>query len=218
MPEYRRNRLPGATYFFTVNLLGRNSNLLVANIETLREAVRQVRRRQTLPYRCLGCCRTHTRALYSPLNARQRSSSRRASWSALNIAFSKSLSNARATVRCHVTARGTRSPATSRRSDWEARPSPRQPRHSPSHHGTSIELATRGEAPRHREAAARMVNVPSFPDRQPCPYAPQPRSLSQQNRSIDTDISTQTGRTRSVTSSRIIAWRLVRRGPTSLDA
>ena len=46
MPEYRRNRLPGATYFFTVNLLGRNSDLLVANIEPLREAVRQVRRRR----------------------------------------------------------------------------------------------------------------------------------------------------------------------------
>jgi putative transposase len=46
MPEYRPNRLPGATYFFTVNLRSRHSDLLVANIEPLREAVRQVRGRR----------------------------------------------------------------------------------------------------------------------------------------------------------------------------
>ncbi|MEN8132461.1 MAG: transposase [Pseudomonadota bacterium] len=44
MPDYRRNRLPGGTYFFTVNLLDRNSDLLMRYIEELREAVRQVRR------------------------------------------------------------------------------------------------------------------------------------------------------------------------------
>jgi hypothetical protein len=45
MPEYRRNRIPGATYFFTVNLLDRRSDLLVTHIDALREAVRNVRRR-----------------------------------------------------------------------------------------------------------------------------------------------------------------------------
>jgi putative transposase len=34
MPDYRRNRVPGGTFFFTVNLLDRRSNLLVANIST----------------------------------------------------------------------------------------------------------------------------------------------------------------------------------------
>jgi len=33
MPDYRRNRIPGATYFFTVNLLDRRSDLLVAHID-----------------------------------------------------------------------------------------------------------------------------------------------------------------------------------------
>jgi putative transposase len=44
MPDYRRNRVPGGTYFFTVNLLDRSSRLLVTNIDTLREAVRNVHR------------------------------------------------------------------------------------------------------------------------------------------------------------------------------
>ena len=44
MPEYRRIWVPGGTYFFTVNLLERQSNnLLVRNIGLLREVVRKVR-------------------------------------------------------------------------------------------------------------------------------------------------------------------------------
>jgi putative transposase len=45
MPDYRRNRVPGGTFFFTVNLFDRRSNLLVARIDALRAAVRQVRTR-----------------------------------------------------------------------------------------------------------------------------------------------------------------------------
>src|SRR5437762_587176 len=41
--DYRRNRVPGAAFFFTVNLLGCRSGLLVTQIDALREAVRQVR-------------------------------------------------------------------------------------------------------------------------------------------------------------------------------
>jgi putative transposase len=43
MPDYRRNRVPGGTYFFTVNLLDRNSRLLTEHIAVLRETVRTVR-------------------------------------------------------------------------------------------------------------------------------------------------------------------------------
>jgi putative transposase len=43
MPDYRRNRVPGGTYFFRVNLLDRSSHLLVMQIEALRDAVRRVR-------------------------------------------------------------------------------------------------------------------------------------------------------------------------------
>ena len=44
MPDYRRNRVPGRSFFFTVNLLDRRSDLLVTQIHMLRDAVRQVRR------------------------------------------------------------------------------------------------------------------------------------------------------------------------------
>ena len=43
MPDYRRNRVPGGSYFFTVTLLDRRTSLLVDEIGLLRDAVRQVR-------------------------------------------------------------------------------------------------------------------------------------------------------------------------------
>ena len=43
MPDYRRCRIPGGTYFFTVNLLERRSDLLVRHIAALRGAVRATR-------------------------------------------------------------------------------------------------------------------------------------------------------------------------------
>lgn len=47
MPDYRRVRIPGGTYFFTVNLLERYPNdLLVRHIDVLRDAVRRTRRRR----------------------------------------------------------------------------------------------------------------------------------------------------------------------------
>jgi putative transposase len=46
MPNYRRHQVPGATYFFTVNLHDRREDLLVAQIDTLRAVVRDVKRRQ----------------------------------------------------------------------------------------------------------------------------------------------------------------------------
>ena len=53
MPEYRRHRVAGGCYFFTENLLERSPNdLLVRNIDTLREAVREVRQRW--PFRIDG--------------------------------------------------------------------------------------------------------------------------------------------------------------------
>jgi putative transposase len=43
VPEYRRHRVAGATYFFTVNLLDRRSRLLTERIGILRQAVSRVR-------------------------------------------------------------------------------------------------------------------------------------------------------------------------------
>jgi len=45
IPDYRRYRVPGGCYFFTVNLLERRGNdLLIRHIDFLRDAVRLVRR------------------------------------------------------------------------------------------------------------------------------------------------------------------------------
>ena len=46
MPNYRRAYFPGGTWFFTVNLLQRHGNdLLVREIDLLRDTVRRVRQR-----------------------------------------------------------------------------------------------------------------------------------------------------------------------------
>ena len=43
MPDYRRLRVPGGTYFFTVNLQNRSDDLLVRHVDELRAAWRAVR-------------------------------------------------------------------------------------------------------------------------------------------------------------------------------
>lgn len=53
MPDYRRCRIPGGTYFFTVNLLDRGSDSLVRHIDALREAMRATRRQR--PFHIDGC-------------------------------------------------------------------------------------------------------------------------------------------------------------------
>lgn len=53
MTNYRRNRIPGGTYFLTINLLDRRSRLLVDHIEIIREATRQVRRAR--PFHINAC-------------------------------------------------------------------------------------------------------------------------------------------------------------------
>ncbi len=52
MPNYCRCRVPGGTYFFTINLLDRRSNLLTRHVEALRNAVRRTRRER--PFRIDG--------------------------------------------------------------------------------------------------------------------------------------------------------------------
>src|ERR1700733_14526871 len=45
MTSYRRNFIPGGSFFFTVNLADRKLALLTAHIEVLREAFRKTRQR-----------------------------------------------------------------------------------------------------------------------------------------------------------------------------
>ncbi|MBK6957639.1 MAG: hypothetical protein IPH22_03910 [Nitrosomonas sp.] len=48
MSNYRRNRIPGGIYFFTVNLQDRKSQLLVLHINELHAAVREAK--QSRPF------------------------------------------------------------------------------------------------------------------------------------------------------------------------
>lgn len=52
MPDYRRWRVAGGTYFFTVNLLERRRDTLVRHVDALREAVRVTRRER--PFHLFG--------------------------------------------------------------------------------------------------------------------------------------------------------------------
>jgi putative transposase len=46
MVNYRRNRVPGGTYFFTVTLANRSSSLLTDHVHLLAEAMREVKVRR----------------------------------------------------------------------------------------------------------------------------------------------------------------------------
>jgi hypothetical protein len=52
--RYRRAKVPGATYFFTVNLANRSSRLLTDETDNLREAVRKIHRAH--PFQIVAWC------------------------------------------------------------------------------------------------------------------------------------------------------------------
>lgn len=88
MPDYRRNRVPGGTYFFTVNLLERKSDLLVDYIDCLREAVRKVRLNQPFHIDAWVVLPDHMHCVWTLPDGDADYSSR---WKAIKIAFSKSI-------------------------------------------------------------------------------------------------------------------------------
>lgn len=88
MPDYRRNRIPGGTYFFTVNLLERRSGLLVAHVDALRDAVRTVRARRPFRIDAWVVLPDHMHAIWTlPAGDADYSGL----WRAIKIAFAKSL-------------------------------------------------------------------------------------------------------------------------------
>jgi putative transposase len=88
MPDYRRNRVPGGTYFFTVNLLDRGSGLLIEHIDAFREAVRQVRTRKPFHIDAWVVLPDHTHCVWTLPPGDADYSAR---WKAIKIAFAKSL-------------------------------------------------------------------------------------------------------------------------------
>lgn len=88
MPNCRRNRVPGGTYFFTVNLLDRSSNLLVAHVDALRECVRAVRVARPFRIDAWVVLPDHMHAIWTlPPDDTDYS----VHWKAIKIAFAKAL-------------------------------------------------------------------------------------------------------------------------------
>jgi putative transposase len=88
MTEYRRNRVPGGTYFFTVNLFDRRSDLLTRNIRHLREAVRQVRAKAPFHIDAWVALPDHIHCMWTLPEDDTNFSAR---WQAIKTAFSKQI-------------------------------------------------------------------------------------------------------------------------------
>jgi putative transposase len=65
MTNYRRNFIPGGSYFFTVNLADRRSRLLTENIELLRSAFRYARERHTFTIDAIVVLPDHLHTIWS---------------------------------------------------------------------------------------------------------------------------------------------------------
>jgi REP-associated tyrosine transposase len=65
MTSYRRNFIPGGSYFFTVNLADRRSRLLTENIDLLRSAFRYARERHPLTIDAIVVLPDHLHTVWS---------------------------------------------------------------------------------------------------------------------------------------------------------
>ena len=104
MRTYRRNHLPGGTFFFTVNLHDRASNLLVKHIDILRAAVRATRQKLSFHINAWVVLPDHTHCVWT---LPQGDSNFPARWHAIKSTFSKSLPDA-GTRTAESTRRGER--------------------------------------------------------------------------------------------------------------
>lgn len=88
MVRYPRLRIQGATYFFTVTLRDRSSDILVAHIGALRQAFRDVRRQHLYHIDAMVVLPDHIHALWTLPDGDADYSSR---WRAIKARFSRAL-------------------------------------------------------------------------------------------------------------------------------
>jgi putative transposase len=88
MTEYRRNFIPGGSYFFTVNLADRRSALLTDHIEDLRAAFRHVHGRHPFTIDAIVVLPDHLHAIWT-LPERDTDYSMR--WQLIKSAFTRRL-------------------------------------------------------------------------------------------------------------------------------
>ena len=65
MVQYRRNFIPGGTYFFTVTLADRRSQLLVKHVGALRDAFRMARRERPFAVEAIVILPDHLHAIFT---------------------------------------------------------------------------------------------------------------------------------------------------------
>jgi putative transposase len=88
MTNYRRNFLPGGSYFFTVNLADRRSGLLTAHIELLRAAFRYARERHPFSIEASVVLPDHLHAVWTLPDGNADFALR---WRLIKTAFSRGL-------------------------------------------------------------------------------------------------------------------------------
>ncbi len=65
MPDYRRAKIPGGTFFFTLALADRSSDLLLREIDRLRHIYRQVQERRPFETVAISVLPDHLHAIWS---------------------------------------------------------------------------------------------------------------------------------------------------------
>jgi putative transposase len=88
MPQYRRAKIDGSLFFFTVVLAERSSDLLVGEIDRLRDSYRKVRQRR--PFETIAICvlPDHIHAIWALPTGDSDFSTR---WSLIKSGFSRGL-------------------------------------------------------------------------------------------------------------------------------
>ena len=88
MVNYRRNFLPGGTFFFTVTLHDRRSNLLVKNIDLLRESFQSVQHERPFEISTIVILPEHIHSIWTlPKNDKDYSTR----WKLIKSRFTKGL-------------------------------------------------------------------------------------------------------------------------------
>ena len=89
MTSYRRNFVPGGSFFFTVNLADRKLALLTAHIELLREAFRKTRQRHPFTVDAIVILPDHIHAIWTMPKGDADFATR---WRLIKSTFSRNLS------------------------------------------------------------------------------------------------------------------------------
>jgi putative transposase len=88
MTDYRRNFLPGGTFFFTVNLADRRLRLLTDNIDALRRAFRETHRHHPFTIDAIVVLPDHLHAVWTLPEGDTNFATR---WRLIKSAFSRSI-------------------------------------------------------------------------------------------------------------------------------